>query len=293
MEQTVSARILGGSELKVSPLGVGTNKWESGKNDERVIQAFNASMQAGVNFFDTAEMYGFGKSEKLLGACISQTSGKVVVSSKYLPMLGRRVKKALDASLSRLGLKTLDIYFVHFPIGNIDSLMDQMAHAFQDGKIRAVGVSNFSADQMNRAAERLARYNIPLAANEVHYNLFHRDVETNGVLQACRDHNAALVAYFPLISGRYKNFPEQKGSDQQGSVRKWDVLLEVLQKVAAAHGVGLSQVMLNWLLRRDEHIIPIPGTTSAEHALENAAALNWMLTEEEFHLIDQASAPAG
>jgi len=119
-----------------------------------------------------------------------------------------------------------------------------------------VGVSNFSADQMKRAAERLARYNIPLAANEVHYNLFHRAAETNGVLQACRELNVALVAYFPLISGRFKSLSEHNGSGQHSSGSKQHAILEVLQDVAVKRGVSLSQVMLN---PGDVSLVPDPG----------------------------------
>ena len=289
-------RALGASGLTVSSLGVGTNRWEYGKNDEQVLQVFQSSLDVGVNFFDTADAYGFGKSERLVGECLRQNERTAVIASKFAPLPTRKLSKALDGSLSRLGVQTLDLYFVHFPIGKIEPLMDQMAQAVQDGKIRTVGVSNFSASQMRRAADRLARYNIPLAANEVQYNLLHRQPEVNGVLDACKELNVALVAYVPLVSGRFMTSPSQQESSRlfsflSPSKEKRQSLRDIVQTIARDRRKSVTQVMLNWLLRRDEHIIPIPGTTTATHALNNAEVLTWELNEEEFNAIDQASSP--
>jgi aryl-alcohol dehydrogenase-like predicted oxidoreductase len=294
MAETQTPRALGASGLTVSPLGVGTNRWVYGQNDEQVLQVFQASLDAGVSFFDTAEVYGFGKSERLLGECLRQTKRQAVIASKFAPLPTRHLGKALDTSLSRLGLKTLDVYFIHFPVGSIEALMDQMAQAFQEGKIRAVGVSNFSASQMRRAADRLARYNLPLAVNEVQYHLLHRQPEVNGILDACRELNVALVAYLPLAGGRLVAGLSQHEPARwlaSSSSKGHKELQEVLRAIAEKRERSVSQVMLNWLLRRDEHIIPIPGATSAAHALNNADALNWKMNDEEFASIDQASSP--
>jgi aryl-alcohol dehydrogenase-like predicted oxidoreductase len=282
MIQEKQLRQLGATDIKVSPLGIGTNRWSYGKNDETVSQAFRAYLDAGVNFFDTAEGYGFGKSERLLGECIRQDSRPAIIASKYMPLPFHQFKRALDGSLKRLGVQTIDLYYMHFPLTNIEKLMDQMAQAVQDGKIRAVGISNCNAAQMRRAAERLARYDIPLAANEVQYNLLHRQPETDGVLDACRELNVALVAYFPLASGRL-------ASNSSASTRGNEALQTTLTTIAQKRGKSMNQVALNWLLRRDEHIIPIPGATSARHAQENADTLTWELSDEEFAAIDQAS----
>ena len=287
-------RPLGASGLIVSPIGVGTNKWNYGKNDAAVLQTFQSSLDAGIVFFDTAEIYGFGKSEQLLGECLRQTKEQAVIATKYVPLPMHQLGKALDASLSRLNLQTVDLYYIHFPFGRIEGLMDQMAQAVQDGKIRAVGVSNFSAVQMRQAADRLARYNIPLAANEVRYNLFHREPEINGVLDACRELNVAMVAYFPLASGRFTNNLSQPAPTRissSSSSKMHNELQDVLSIIAERREKSVSQVVLNWILRRDEHIIPIPGSTHAAHAVNNAEALNWELSDEEFTAIDQASSP--
>ncbi len=284
MMQGKQVRQLGATGLVVSPLGLGTNRWAYGKNDEAVSETFRAYVDAGGNFFDTAEVYGSGKSERLLGACLKQDKRPIVIASKYIPLPLHPFQQALDGSLKRLGVQTIDLYYIHFPRGNIEQLMDQMAQAVADGKIRAVGVSNCTAAQMRLASARLARYDIPLAANEVHYNLLHRQPEVNGVLDACCELNVALVAYVPLASGRLAS---TSSSSSQGS----EVLQTVLTTIAHTRSKRVPQVALNWLLRRDEHIIPIPGATSARHVRENAEALTWELSDEEFAAIDQASRP--
>ena len=293
MIQAQFTRDLGASGLNVSPLGGGTNSWVYGKNDTAVLETYKATIEAGIKLFDTAEVYGFGKSERLLGECLKQSEHRPVIASKYAPFPTRQLNKALDGSLSRLGLTTLDLYFVHFPFSNIEGLMDQMAAAVQEGKIRAVGVSNFSADQMRRAADRLARYDIPLTANEVQYHLLHRQPEINGILDVCRELNVALIAYTPLSSGRLKINQSQQPQNSSFSYpkKKHPELQETLLEIAASREKSISQVMLNWLLCRDEHIIPIPGTTSKAHAKDNAEAMYWKLNDEEFSAIDQASSP--
>jgi len=298
-------RPLGASGIMVSPLGTGTNRWAQGKDDEGVFQAFLSLVDAGMNFFDTAEIYGMGKSESLLGACLQREPRPVVIATKFAPyptrFLRRQFMNALDASLSRLGKQTIDLYYVHFPytLLSIETLMDLMAQAVAAGKVRAVGVSNFNAQQMRRAATRLERHGIPLAANQVRYNLLHRQPEENGVLTACQELNVALVAYRPLERGRLRSdvppgtapdtVPSKLGERRGAS--KEEVIQRTLLTVAQQRGKSASQVALNWLLRRDDHVIPIPGTTNARHATDNADTLTWQLSDDEFDAIDRASSP--
>jgi aryl-alcohol dehydrogenase-like predicted oxidoreductase len=159
-----------------------------------------------------------------------------------------------------------------------------LVEAVKSGKARAVGVANFNAIQMRRIANKLARAGAPLAANQVNYSLLRRAAETNGVLEACRELDVALVAYFPLASGRLA-----KPSD---SVEP-KTLLTCLADIARAHDASISQVALNWLLARDSHVIPIPGATKPRHARANLDALGWRLSETEFDAIDRASAKSG
>jgi len=159
-----------------------------------------------------------------------------------------------------------------------------LVEAVKSGKARAVGVANFNADQMRRIADHLAREGVPLAANQVNYSLLRRAAETNGVLEACRELDVALVAYFPLASGRLT-----QPSDSMGT----KALLTCLADIARAHDASISQVALNWLLARDSRVIPIPGATKPHHARANLDALGWRLSETEFDAIDRASAQRG
>lgn len=293
MIQESQYRPLGASGIRVSPLGTGTNRWWRGKNDEEVFQAFHSLVDAGVNLFDTAEVYSFGKSERLLGDCLHRDPRPVVVASKFFPYPTRHARRqfmnALDASLNRLGREKIDLYYVHFPspLLSIGRVMDMMAQAVESGRIRAVGVSNFSAEQMHQAAERLKKYGIPLAANEVHYSLFHRQPEANGVLDACRELNVALVAYRPLERRRLT----VSSTSPKGKASKKETILETLQTIAQRRGKSIGNVSLNWMLHRDEHVIPIPGTTNSSHAMDNVDTLTWQLSDEEFAAIDKASSP--
>ena len=237
----------------------------------------------------------------MLGACLKRESRPVVVATKFAPYrLSRsQFNHALDASLSRLGKQTVDLYYIHFPYSlfSIETLMDLMAQAVATGKVRAVGVSNFSAKQMRKAAARLERNGIPLAANQVRYNLLHRQPEWNGVLDACRELDVALVAYRPLERGRLRSDTtpgETSGSPSPTSGKgkpasKEQAIQETLLTIAQQRGKSVSQVALNWLLCRDTRVIPIPGTTKARHAMENAGALGWQLSNDEFDAIDQSS----
>lgn len=305
--QTHSPRPLGASGLIVAPLGVGTNRWGAADRDpEQTFRGFQAALDAGLTLIDTAEMYTGGNSERSIGEFTRRDSRPVVVCTKFAPyptrLSAKKLLSALDASLQRLQAAFVHLYYVHFPFTflSVESLMDAMAEAYHAGKIKAVGVSNYNAGQMRRAAQRLSRHGIALAANEVHYSLMHREPETNGVLDACRELNVALVAYFPLASGWLKapaaNETPPRGRRERMFQRRFgkrsnelDVLQQTLQSVAATHGGTVSQAALNWLLQKDDHVIAIPGATSARHVAENAAALTWRLTPEEFNAIDKAS----
>ena len=285
-------RPLGKGGAMVSALGVGTNRWRQGANDAAVLETWRAVLDGSAAFIDTAEIYGFGKSERLIGECLRADPRPAFVASKFAPFVARasprRLLAALDASLARLGLETLDLYYIHFPFpfADLDALADAMVEAVKAGKIRHVEVSNFSADQMRRMADRLARASIPLAANEVNYSLLHRAPETNGVLDACRELEVALVAYFPLAAGRLTG----GGDGRDGKIA---ALRQTLAGVAEAYGASVSQAALNWLLARDPHVIPIPSASKARHVEDNLKAFGWSLSEEQFAAIDKAASPAG
>lgn len=315
----VDQRHLGASGIAVSPLGVGVwswgdkNFWGYGKEYTRedISQAYKACQDAGLNFFDTAEMYARGESERILGECIREDGRPVVIASKFAPLpnrfSARSLLRALDASLERLNVKTIDLYQIHWPYTflGVDALMDALAEAVRSSKVRAVGVSNYGADLMRQAHARLARHDIPLASNQVHYNLLHRKPEKNGVLDVCRELNVALIAYSPLeqglLTGKYRIAAGQgisvtgqrrfSRAFRASQRRKIEPLLQTMEEIAKAHGKTIGQVALNWLILKDELIIPIPGAKNVRQATENAGAIGWRLTRDEFERIDVASQP--
>ena len=314
----VDQRQLGGSGIVVPALGVGiwswgdTRFWNYGKDytQEDVVQAYRACLDAGLNFFDTAEIYGRGESERILGQCRRGDERPITIASKFAPInhiSASALMKSLDHSLERLGVEKIDLYQIHFPYTVIGKnvLMDALAEAVRSGKVRAVGVSNYSAALMHKAHERLARYDIPLASNQVHYSLLHRNPEANGVLDACRKLNVALIAYSPLeqglLTGKFRvNSPNAlqptglrrlMGGFSLSQRRKMEPLFEVLSTVAQAHQKTIGQVALNWLMAKDECVIPIPGAKNVRQATENAGAVGWRVTKEELEQIGQAAQP--
>jgi aryl-alcohol dehydrogenase-like predicted oxidoreductase len=283
-------RPLGRSGMSVPALGVGTNRWSTGEPGQaRLNETLAAAVDVGMGFFDTAEIYTFGRSERAVGVAARQDGRPVVLASKFAPMPARitaaQFDSALDRTLKRLGRESIDLYYLHFPysLRGVGTWMKAVAEAVESGKIRAAGISNCNAAQMRKAADVLARYGIPLAANQVHYSLAHRAPEINGVLDACREMDVALIAYRPLAGGAVGGGSRKS----QGPA----ALANTLQEVAASRDATALQVALAWLLKRDDHVIAIPGATKPDHVRQNSRALTLELSDEEFAAIDRASAP--
>ena len=307
---------LGRSEVRVSRLGLGVMVWGEASGVHRVMPAksayggtnaadeqaaFDASLAAEINFFDTAAMYSGGASERRLGEL---AEGKeVVIATKFPPTpLGRAedMPTALDASLRNLRRSFVDLYQHHFPSRRMDiaKLMDLMADAVQAGKIKSVGVSNYSAAQMRTAYDALGRRGIPLASNQVQYSLLHRQPETNGVLETCRELGITLIAYQPLASGaltgKYLDGSRPVGIRRfrepfRGS--KFHVLRPVvtlLRAVADHYSKTPGQVALRWLLEQ-EAVVPIPGAKNADQAAHNAGALSFSLSPDEIGYLNEAT----
>jgi aryl-alcohol dehydrogenase-like predicted oxidoreductase len=291
MSESGTGRPLGRSGISAPALGVGTNRWDaSGPDQARLRDTLAAAVDAGMGFFDTAEGYSAGRSEVALGEAARADGRPVLLASKFAPLPYRvstvQFASALDKTLQRLGRDSLDLYYLHFPSSprGVGTWMRAMARAVKTGKIRAVGISNCTVTQMRDAAGVLARYGIPLAAHQVHYSLLHRTPETDGVLDACRQMDVALVAYRPIGQGALS------AGSPAGSVRP--ALAGTLRDVAATRNATAGQVALAWLLKRDDHVIAIPGATAPEHVRENSGALSLDLSQAEFDAIERVSAPA-
>lgn len=277
--------------------------WQYGQThkDEDVQQAFEVSLEAGIRFVDTAEVYGSGRSERLLGQFLKETDQPVLVATKFFPFPWRFTKNsligALKRSLERIGVEAVDLYQIHQPLPPvpIEKWMEAMAEAVKEGLTRTVGVSNFNQTQMLQAYSTLARNDIPLAANQVTYSLLNRNIEYDGLLARCKELGIRLIAYSPiekgLLSGKYsvENPPPGIRGQRYGSLLpKIGPLLKLLTEIGQEHG-GKSkvQVALNWCICKDT--MPIPGAKNAEQAQENTGALGWKLTEEEVAKLDEVS----
>jgi aryl-alcohol dehydrogenase-like predicted oxidoreductase len=294
-------------ELNIAPLGVGawawgtTRLWGYGKEYDRsdVGKAFRASMAEGVTLVDTAEMYGNGASERIIGEILREGGfeGTPVIATKFAPLPYRFSAKSLldavDKSLERLGIETIDLYQIHFPnpIFKISSLMDALAETVKAGKVRRVGVSNYGADQMKRAHDRLASYGVSLASNQVEYSLLRRAPETNGVLEASRDLDMTLIAYSPiakgLLTGKYGPEDRPVGlvrrmgrAFSEQNLKKIEPVVNILREIGEAHNKQPAQVALNWLITQG-NVFPIPGAKNEIQARQNAGALGWEMASEE------------
>lgn len=301
---------LGRAGLRVTPLGLGTWQWGDsmfwgygkGYAAGEIKAAFDATLAAGITFFDTAEVYGQGKSERFLGQFIAGRREELVIATKFMPLpwrLGKgQLLAALRKSLERLGLSSVDLYQIHwpFPPRPVEFWADALADAVEAGLARAVGVSNYNADQMRRAYEVLAKRGVPLAANQVEYSLLHRAPERNELLQTCQELDVTLIAYSPLAKGALtgKYTPENPPPGFRGRRYRGEFLVKIqpliglMREIGAGHGGKTpSQIALNWLICKGA--LPIPGAKNARQAEQNAGALGWQLTADEVAALDQAS----
>jgi len=300
---------LGRTSIRISPLGIGTWQWgdsywgygKGGYTDADLQAVFDEALLGGVNFFDSAESYGGGRSEILLGQCVRAASQPPVVATKFMPYPWRLSRssliKFLQASLDRLGLKSVDLYQIHWPFPPlpVETWAEALADAAQAGLVRAVGVSNYSLDQMRRAYAVLERRGVPLASNQVRYSLLDRKVEKNGLLQACRDMGVTLIAYSPLaqglLTGKYTpghGAGGMRGIRSRGLLEPVQPLVGLMKQIGEAHGgKSPAQVALNWVICKGA--VPIPGAKNLRQAHENLGALGWSLTDDEVAELDAAS----
>jgi len=295
--------------LHAVEMGLGAWQWGDrmvwqygqGYGDEEVHKAFLASVNEGIRFVDTAEVYGSGRSERLLGEFLKQTDQPILVATKYAPYPWRfgknAIGRALKASLERIGVESVDLYQIHFPgfTMGTDTLMEGLAECVKSGMARTVGVSNFGQTRMLAAYSALARQNISLASNQVHYSLLHREVEKDGTLARCKELGIRLIAYSPLeqglLTGRYSVSNPPSGIRARQYARllpKISTLIKVMTEIGQDHGgKSNAQVALNWTICKGT--LPIPGAKNEKQAQQNAGALGWKLTDAEVAKLDEAS----
>lgn len=305
---------LAGSDVEVGALGVGTwawgdrATWGMGGYDtdltlDTIREAWTASLEAGVGFFDTAEVYGDGESERIIGRLLAETPaalrGGVVLATKFMPAPWKlRVREALlaaaRASLGRLGVGCVDLYQIHGPISlrSHGALADALAAAHDAGLVRSVGVSNYSVRETCAVDDALRARGLRLATNQVEYSLLRTMPESSGLLRACRERGIVVLAYSPIgqgrLTGKYSaaSPPPSGRNFSDHDMTLVDPVVARLRELGDAHGGRTpGQVALNWIIRKGA--IPIPGAKNRAQATENAGALGWALSDDEVAALDE------
>lgn len=274
---------LGKTGIKVSAIGQGT--WgigglytEDRRMDEEAMLALRTGIDLGMTFIDTAEAYGAGHSEEVVGAAIKGRRGEAFIATKVSPehLSYDSVISSANASLRRLGIDTIDLYQVHAPNPRIPirETMRAMERLVKDGKVRFIGVSNFSVKELKETMESLAREEI--VSNQVEYSLLDRSIELD-VLPFCERERITVIAYSPLARGML--------SEPGRGLSREEYM--VLRSLSEKYGKSIAQIALNWLIEK-EIVVAIPKAIKVEHVRENAGAAGWRMNREDYALLSDA-----
>lgn len=314
-------RQLGNTNYVVSPIGLGVMQFSGAKGVFRMMfpnlsqddmnLIVRKALEGGINWFDTAEMYGSGHSERGLAAALHAAGvedDEVVIGTKWFPLLrtAANIRRTIEKRIQCLDGFTIDLYMVHHPWGfsSPEAEMNAMADLVEAGKIRLVGVSNFNTQQMRRAHAALAERGLPLAVNQVQYSLVQRSIETNGVLDAAKELGVTIVAWGPLdsglLSGKFhknpdllKNAPVGRRASLRRKIERTRPLIEGMESMANQYGASVSQVALNWVIHNQgETVVAIPGASSAKQAEDNAGAMRFRLSASEMDMLADLAAQA-
>jgi len=306
---------LAGSDITISALGVGTWAWgdastwgmggyDTALSEATIKEAWETSIDAGASFFDTAEVYGGGESERIIGRLLAadpDRASRAVLATKFMPSPWKlnvrpALLRSLRASLDRLGVEKVALYQLHGPVSlrGHAALAEALAAAKQEGLIDAIGVSNYSSKETTSMAAELEKRDLKLATNQIEFSLLRRSPETGGLLRRCAELGVLPLAYSPLgqgrLSGKYSATappPGRRGFSAH-PMETVDEVIEVLRSVGEKHGGRApSQVALNWIIAKGA--VPIPGAKNRQQALENAGCLGWSVDGDDLERLDAAA----
>lgn len=315
----VELRELGKTEIRITPIGLGCWQFSGGKglagrfwpnlDDGVEDEIVRISLEHGVNWFDTAEMYGGGASERSLNRALKAAGAiqdDIVLATKWNPILrpAGSIRRTISNRQEALGDYRIDLHQVHNPasLSTIRAQMNAMADLVEAGKIRSVGVSNFRARAMRKANAILQNRGISLASNQVHYHLLNRRIEKNGVLDTAKELGITIIAYSPigqgLLSGKFHDDPDlisridgfrpKLRQFRRKAIEKTRPLIDLLKYVAGTHDATPAQVALNWLVHfHGDLVVAIPGATKPYQAKDNARSMNFRLSDSELAHIDE------
>ncbi|MBN1288486.1 MAG: aldo/keto reductase [Actinobacteria bacterium] len=312
---------LGRTGIEITPIGVGCWQFAGGRglagyywpgmSEETTNGVVKTALDGGINWFDTAESYGNGRSERNLSKALKAAgikNGEAVVATKWQPAMrtAGSIKGTIDKRLDFLDGYSIDLYQVHMPMSfsSVESEMNAMADLVEAGKIRSVGISNFRAGGMKKAEETLKKKGLSLASNQVHYNLLHRNIESNGILETAKELGVTIIAYSPLeqglLTGKFHKNPEliKSGSRMRrmrlmatpNILEKTRPLIDALDEIAEKHNATAAQVALNWITNAHGNtVVAIPGASKVPQMEQNVGSMAFKLTDDEIKRIDELS----
>ncbi len=316
-------RRLGRSGPLVTPVGLGCWQFSKGGNlagrywrsidDGEIRRIVVRALELGIDWFDTAEGYGNGESEKALARslqALGKAPGEVVIATKWTPLLRRAssIPRSIGDRLANLAPYPIDLFQIHNPysVSPLEKQLAAMARLVEEGKVRFVGVSNFSRRQMEKAHRVLGARGLPLVSNQVRYSLLDRSIEKSGVLEAAEDLGIGIIAYSPLAQGilsgkfhddpglvrRTPGFRRFMPTFRRRGLERSRPVVEALRRIAPKYGATAAQAALNWLIaRHGETVTAIPGATKAGQVDDLAAAMSFRLSENDIEELDRVSTP--
>ena len=314
----VAKRTLGKTNIEVTPIGLGMMEFAGGGGlmgsafpiieQENKNATIKAGLDGGINWFDTAELYGSGVSEASLAIGLKAAGKKdadVVVATKWWPLFrtASNIPKTIGDRLRYLDGFSISNYMVHqpFSFSSPEAEMEEMAKLVEAGKIRSVGVSNFNAEKMRRAHRQLQKHRLPLAVNQVRYSLLDRRIEKNGILETAKELGVTIISYTPLesglLTGKYHKNPElldKKSTIRrvmfQRNMEKSRKLISTMEEIGCKYNATAAQVALNWIIySQGDIVVTIPGVTSPRQAEDNAGAMKFKLSDDDIAQLDELS----